>query len=99
MGGDGATTFDRVVEFCDGWMPIGFRLTNAEEKIAALRKKAEAAGRDPSSISVTIFAANAERKALDDLERAGAERAVFYVPSAERDKVLPALDRYVQVIG
>ena len=99
MGGDGATTFDRVVEFCDGWMPIGFRLTNAEEKIAALRKKAEEAGRDPSSISVTIFAANAERKALDDLERAGAERAVFYVPSAERDKVLPALDRYVQVIG
>jgi len=99
MGGDGATTFDRVVEFCDGWMPIGFRLTNAEEKIAALRKKAEEAGRDPSSISVTIFAANAERKALDDLERAGAQRAVFYVPSAGRDKVLPVLDRYVQVIG
>ena len=99
MGGDGPTTFDRVIEFCDGWMPIGLRLANPAEKIAALRKRAEEAGRDPSSISVTIFAANAERKALDDLERAGAERAVFYVPSAERDKVLPALDRYVQVIG
>ena len=23
MGGDGVTTFDRVVEYCDGWMPIG----------------------------------------------------------------------------
>ena len=23
MGGDGPTTFDRVVEYCDGWMPIG----------------------------------------------------------------------------
>jgi probable F420-dependent oxidoreductase len=22
MGGDGATTFDRVIEFCQGWMPI-----------------------------------------------------------------------------
>jgi len=22
MGGDGATTFDRVVEFCDGWLPL-----------------------------------------------------------------------------
>src|SRR5215813_3386868 len=99
MGGDGPTTFDRVIEFCDGWMPIGLRLANPEEKIAALRKKAEEAGRDPSSISITIFAANAERKALDDLERAGAERAVFYVPSAGRDKVLPVLDRYVQVVG
>ena len=99
MGGDGPTTFDRVIEFCDGWMPIGLRLANPAEKIAALRKRAEEAGRDPSSISITIFAANAERKALDDLERAGAERAVFYVPSAGRDKVLPVLDRYVQVIG
>jgi probable F420-dependent oxidoreductase len=97
MGGDGPTTFDRVIEFCDGWMPIGLRLVNVEEKITALRRKADEAGRDPSSISVTIFAANAERKALDDLERAGVGRAVFYVPSDGRDKVLPVLDRYVQV--
>jgi len=99
MGGDGPTTFDRVIEFCDGWMPIGFRLVNVEEKIAALRRRAEEADRDPSSISITIFAANPERKALEDLERAGAERAIFYVPSDGRDKVLPVLDRYVQVIG
>jgi len=99
MGGDGPTTFDRVIEFCDGWMPIGFRLDNVEEKIAALRRKAEEADRDPSSISVTIFAAKPERKALEDLERAGVERAIFYVPSDGRDKVLPVLDRYVQMIG
>jgi probable F420-dependent oxidoreductase len=99
MGGDGATTFDRVIEFCDGWMPIGFRLVNVEEKIAALRRRAEEADRDPSSISVTIFAAKPERKALEDLERAGVERAIFYVPSDGRDKVLPVLDRYLQVIG
>ena len=99
MGGDGPTTFERVIEFCDGWMPIGLRLVNAEEKIAALRRRAEEADRDPSSISITIFAANAERKALDDLERAGVERAIFYVPPAGRDKVLPVLDRYVQMMG
>jgi probable F420-dependent oxidoreductase len=99
MGGDGPTTFDRVIEFCDGWMPIGFRLVNVEEKIAALRRRAEEADRDPGSISVTIFGAKPERKALEDLERAGAERAIFHVPSDERDKVLPVLDRYVQLIG
>jgi probable F420-dependent oxidoreductase len=99
MGGDGPTTFERVIEFCDGWMPIGLRLVNAEEKIAALKRRAEEADRDPSSISVTIFAANADRKALDGLERAGVERAIFYAPPAGRDKVLPVLDRYVQVMG
>ena len=25
MGGDGPTTFDRVLEYCDGWMPISGR--------------------------------------------------------------------------
>jgi probable F420-dependent oxidoreductase len=99
MGGDGPTTFERVIEFCDGWMPIGLRLVNVEEKIAALRRRAEEADRDPSSISITIFAANADRKALDGLERAGVERAIFYVPPAGRDKVLPVLDKYVQVMG
>ena len=99
MGGDGPTTFERVIEFCDGWMPIGLRLVNVEEKIAALRRRAEEADRDPSSISITIFAANADRIALDGLERAGVERAIFYVPPAGRDKVLPVLDKYVQVMG
>jgi len=32
MGGDGPTTFDRVVEFCDGWMPIGYRMTDSRRR-------------------------------------------------------------------
>src|SRR5437870_9803279 len=64
MGGHGPTTFDRVIEFCDGWMPIGFRLTNIAEKIATLRQRAEQAGRDPQSISITIFAAKPEPAAI-----------------------------------
>jgi probable F420-dependent oxidoreductase len=94
MGGDGATTFDRVIEFCDGWMPIGFRLENAAEKIAALRRRAEAAGRDPKSISITIFGVNPEAGALDALKAAGVERAIFMLPPADRDTVLPLLDKY-----
>ena len=49
MGGDGPTTFDRVVEFCDGWMPISGRSsegTSLQEKIVLLRRQAEEAGRD-----------------------------------------------------
>jgi len=94
MGGDGATTFDRVVEFCDGWMPIGFRMRNLPERIAVLHQHAEAAGRDPKSISITIFGANPESKALEAFEAAGVERAIFMLPPADRDTVLPLLDKY-----
>src|SRR5229473_4183956 len=55
MGGDGPTTFDRVVEFADGWMPLARSGRNPAEKIGLLRQRAEKAGRDPKSISVTIF--------------------------------------------
>jgi len=94
MGGHGPTTFDRVIEFCDGWMPIGFRLTNIAEKIATLRQRAEQAGRDPQSISITIFAAKPEPGAIEELQSAGVERAVFMLPPADRDTVLPLLDKY-----
>jgi probable F420-dependent oxidoreductase len=98
MGGDGPTTFDRVLEFCDGWMPIGFRLKNVREKAAALRQRAEAAGRDPRSIPISIFGAQPERAAVQELEDAGVERAIFMLPPAQREVVLPLVDRYAALI-
>jgi alkanesulfonate monooxygenase SsuD/methylene tetrahydromethanopterin reductase-like flavin-dependent oxidoreductase (luciferase family) len=99
MGGDGATTFDRVIEFCDGWMPIGYRMTNVADRIAGLHSRAEAAGRDPKTISISIFGANPDPAALAAFESAGVERAIFMVPPAERDAVLPMLDKYAALIG
>lgn len=98
MGGDGAKTFDRVIEFCDGWMPIGYRLENLPEKVATLRQRAEAAGRDPKTISVSIFGANPDPAALEKLESVGVERAIFMVPPADRDTVLPLVDKYASLI-
>ncbi len=79
-------------------MPIGFRLQNAAEKIAALRQRAESSGRDPKSISISIFGVNPEPGALEALETAGVERAIFMLPPAERDTVLPLLDKYAALM-
>jgi probable F420-dependent oxidoreductase len=98
MGGDGPKTFDRVVEFCDGWVPIGVRSPNLTEKVAELRRRAEAAGRDPNSISVSVFGAKNDRRAIDELANAGVERVIFGLPSAARDEVLPKLDEYAQLL-
>jgi probable F420-dependent oxidoreductase len=99
MGGDGPTTLNRVVEFCDGWMPIarpgGPGLL---EKVAALERRAREAGRDPKSIRVTAFMVKPDRQALDPLEAAGVERAIFGLPSEGRDLVLPRLDTLAKLI-
>jgi len=94
MGGDGPTTFARVVEFCDGWMPIGFRAPGIVDKIPALRAAAAKAGRDPKSVSITIFGPKPDQATIDQLARAAVDRVVLLVASESRDRVLPLLDTY-----
>src|SRR5262249_46706935 len=89
MGGDGATTFDRVVEFCDGWMPIVRPGRNPVDKLPALRERLARAGRDPRSVPVSIFFAPPQKPALEALAAAGVARAIFGLPSQPRDAVLP----------
>jgi probable F420-dependent oxidoreductase len=97
MGGDAPTTFDRVLEYCDGWMPVAGRMGPALfEKIATLQRRAKDAGRAP--IPVTAFMVKPDRAVLDPLEAAGVERAIFAVPSETPNVVLPLLDKYAKLI-
>jgi alkanesulfonate monooxygenase SsuD/methylene tetrahydromethanopterin reductase-like flavin-dependent oxidoreductase (luciferase family) len=98
IGGDGARTFDRVVEFGDGWMPILRSHVNPVERIPTLRERLRMAGRDPKSVPVSIFFAPPKREALDALAGAGVERAIFGLPAEGRDALLPRLDAYAKLI-
>jgi len=98
IGGDGATTFDRVVEFGDGWMPLLRAKQNPLERIPELRERLKKAGRDPKSAPVSIFFAPPKRETLDALSAAGVARAIFGVPSESRDVVLARLDGYTKVM-
>ena len=98
MGGDGPKTLDRVVEFCDGWMPIGRGgTTDFPAKIADLRDRAKRAGRDPKSLPVTIFGVKPDRAEIDRLGAAGVDRVVYLIPSAGADAVLPRLDNLAKL--
>jgi alkanesulfonate monooxygenase SsuD/methylene tetrahydromethanopterin reductase-like flavin-dependent oxidoreductase (luciferase family) len=98
IGGDGPTTFDRVAEFGDGWMPILRPHHNPVPRIPELHERLRAAGRDPSSAPVSIFFAPPKREELDALAEAGVSRAIFGMPSADREAILPRLDRFAQVM-
>jgi alkanesulfonate monooxygenase SsuD/methylene tetrahydromethanopterin reductase-like flavin-dependent oxidoreductase (luciferase family) len=99
IGGDGERTFDRVVEFGDGWMPILRPNRNPVDRIPELHARLRQAGRDPKTAPVSIFFAPPKREALDAMAGAGVARAIFGVPSEPRDKVLPRLDAYAKLIG
>ena len=97
-GGGGPVTFRHIVEYCDGWMPIHGR-TDPLEKLPLLRQMCEQAGRDPDSISISVFGVPPDRETIDKLADAGVQRAVFGLPPAPRNVVEPLLDRYAELIG
>ena len=102
MGGDGPTTFDRVVEYCDGWMPIGSRNSGGpslSEKIVLLKRQASEAGRDPESLDITSFGVRPDLELVTRLEESGVNRIIFTLPSEERAQVTPLIDECARLIS
>lgn len=98
LGAHGPKALARVVDYCDGWIPIGVRAGDLVAEFATLRRLAEEKGRDPASISITVYGAPADPEVLAGLRDTGVTRAVFGLPPAGREKVLPLLDRYTGVV-
>ena len=92
IGGDGPTTLKRVARYGDGWMPIDGR--NREDfgpAIAELNDLAAEAGRGPMTVS--LFGVGSDPARIEKHAKAGVDRAVFLVPPAPADVVLPMLEK------
>ena len=87
----------RVVDYCNGWIPIGQRVPDIVDGIADLHERARAAGKRPEDFPVTVFAA-ADPDALAKFADAGVERVLLWLPPAAKEDVLPLLDRYAALI-
>jgi probable F420-dependent oxidoreductase len=94
LGGETDHTLKRVVEFGDGWLPRAIHGFDAKEAVSRLRRMASAAGRDPSTVSITVFGAPADAAVLTEYRQAGIQRALLEVPDLSRDEILRKLDEY-----
>jgi probable F420-dependent oxidoreductase len=98
LGGETGHTLQRVVDFCDGWLPRGRGGLDIGPGLSDLRTRAAKAGRAMSTISVTVFGATPDAAALDRYRELGVTRVTFGLPSRGRDEVLPLLDRHATLI-
>jgi probable F420-dependent oxidoreductase len=93
MGGSGPHARQRAAEFDGHWMPIIGR-DPLDEAMADLRQRAEKAGRDPATVTVSLFGVRPDEGKLAGWRDMGVTRVVFFVPSALGATVLPLLDQY-----
>ena len=95
LGGFAKNVFKRVVAWGDGWMPT--RTTPEQIKMgrATLDELAEAAGRDPNSISI-LASGVGDRDELKRMEDAGATIATVRLPTTAAGEALPALEKLAE---
>lgn len=108
IGGDGPRTLDRVVEYGDGWIPLGgtYQLdgsyraprpseTSLADRIKQLNEMSEAAGR--GKLPVSIYGIEMDEAAITQHIEDGVDRGIFWLPSAEASVVLPLLKKAAEV--
>src|SRR5262249_54221995 len=92
LGSASRESLQRVVDYCDGWVPIGLALRDLPAAIRELHATAEAAGRDPRSIELSLFWAPGDADALGHFRSLGISRGIPAVPPLARAPVPRMLD-------
>jgi probable F420-dependent oxidoreductase len=92
-----ATTFGRVIEWADGWIPMSMEPSaTLGDDLARLRTRWADAGRDPTTLNVTVMQAPKPapelREVLSVYRELGVSRVLIDIPTAGPDVLLPILD-------
>jgi alkanesulfonate monooxygenase SsuD/methylene tetrahydromethanopterin reductase-like flavin-dependent oxidoreductase (luciferase family) len=85
-------TFDRVAEYCDGWMPINFPRYDLAANLKKLAEAGRKAGR--RKLPVSMFGVGSNEEHIKKFLDLGLDRLIFGLPAAAREIVLPMLDKY-----
>lgn len=76
LGGAARNVLERVVAWGDGWLPNRVTPEQLRERRASLDRLARDAGRDPASISISVYGQPADRDLIRRLLDAGADRVI-----------------------
>lgn len=96
LGAQSKWAYDRVVDYCDGWLPIALR-GDMRASMEELRAAADRADRPFDSIQRSVFGVGPDPKQVTELIDMGFQRIIFGLPPADAGTVLPLLDRYAEL--
>ena len=99
LGGMAKNVLRRVVTHADGWLPNRVTPTEVEESRKKLDAMAAEAGRDPKSITISVYGQLPERDIVHSLLNAGADRVVVRPDHVETEKEMgEQLERMAEAV-
>jgi probable F420-dependent oxidoreductase len=103
VGGTSPPAIRRAARRGDGWLSLGLRGERLTEALRQLAGEAEAAGRDPADIEVTLSgvttSATVDRATLEEAAGLGARRVVINMVSAGLAEALDELGQAAERTG
>jgi probable F420-dependent oxidoreductase len=93
----------RHIDYLDGWFPPRMPLEQFLTMHGKLARRAEAAGRDPRSIAITVHRPlpeefETEKAAIEPYREAGVERIIYRLTGLPDERILPALDKLASMV-
>ena len=99
LGGMAKNVLRRVVTHADGWLPNRVTPADVEESRKKLDAMAAEAGRDPKSITISVYGQLPERDIVNSLLNAGADRVVVRPEHVETEKEMgEQLERMAEAV-
>src|ERR1700683_92227 len=95
LGSQSKKVFERVADYCDGWLPINNPRNDWPALIKTLREHEKQRGR--AHLSLSLFGAPPKEEPLHQLIELGFERLLFPLPPAPRETVMPMIDNYAKI--
>ncbi len=99
LGGLARNVLRRVIAHADGWLPNRITPAEVEEGRAKLDAMAAEAGRDPKSITISVFGQPADRDLVQSFLNAGADRVIVRPDHVETEAAMgDQLERMAEAV-
>ncbi len=95
LAGWGPTVIDRVLDYADGWFPIGGRGAALAGRITELQQRAADAGR--ARLPVTIYQPAPTAETLQAYADIGVDRVLCAIPAESPDATVARIDRWASM--
>ena len=93
LGGMAPNVLKRIVRWADGWLPNRISPELLREKRAELDRRAEAAGRDPASLTISVHGQPDDRELVHTYLDSGAHRVIIRTqPTKSESEMMAQLE-------
>ena len=95
LGATSRWSYDRIAEYCDGWLPVAGL---SEGLMPKIKEAVEARHREMKDLTMALIGVPPDESFIEQKVSEGFKHLIFGLPPEGADVVLPILDQYAKLV-